>query len=110
MEDEEASWLTIRQVSTLWPGVASVDETARANGVRYRRDTALADGGTPSTVRYHSGDVRRVAPHVTAAPRAPAHRTGLAGCVVLLGLLTGIVTLALWFWYQCPGNTTGFWH
>ncbi|MDH6577909.1 hypothetical protein [Kitasatospora sp. MAP5-34] len=110
MTDEEANWLTVRQVSTLWPGVASVDGTARANGVRSRRDPPAPGGGTPGTVRYHSADVRRVAPLVTAAPRKPRCGTGVAGCVVLLGLVAGILAVAVWAWWQCPGSDTVYWH
>lgn len=110
MEGEDASWLTVRQVSTLWPGVASVHDTALANGVRCRTDSPVTPSGPPAVVRYHAGDVRRVAPLVTAAPRGSGRRTAVAGCLVLLGLLAGLVTLVLWAWCQRPGAEPGYWH
>lgn len=110
MDGEEIGWLTVPQVRTLWPGVGPVHETAVANGVRFRTDTADSAWGPHTVVRYHAEDVRRVAPGLTSAPGAPAGRTGLAGFLYVLLLLVQVAALAIWAWYQSRAGTHGFWH
>ncbi|AUG75124.1 hypothetical protein CFP65_0140 [Kitasatospora sp. MMS16-BH015] len=104
MECDEARWLTLRQVSTLWPGVSSVHETARALGVRYHQD----DPARP--IRYHAEDVRRLAPTLAATPPPPGHRRTLATLLALLLLLTTLLALALWAYRECRSPEPGFWH
>ncbi|WP_441247969.1 hypothetical protein [Kitasatospora sp. McL0602] len=90
-------------MSTLWPGVTSVDATARANGVRRRRH----DPARPT--QYHADDVRRLAPVVTAATEDPPGRPGLAAVLLVLAVLVGLAAaLALWCW--CQGPDGQYWH
>ncbi|MGE7438460.1 MULTISPECIES: hypothetical protein [Kitasatospora] len=110
MDGEEISWLTVPQVRTLWPGVGPVHETAVANGVRFRTDTADSVWGSHTVVRYHADDVRRVAPRLMAAPGEPSGRTGLAGFLALLLLLVLVTALAVWAWHQSRAGAQTYWH
>ncbi|MDH6129917.1 hypothetical protein [Kitasatospora sp. GP82] len=110
MDGEEVSWLTVRQVRTLWPEVGPVHETARIHGVRFRTDGADSAWGPHSTVRYHADDVRRVAPLLGAAPRRPSRRNGLAGFLALLLLLTLLIALITWAWQQSRSDVHNYWH
>ncbi|WP_327328006.1 hypothetical protein OG735_39835 [Streptomyces sp. NBC_01210] len=92
MEDEEDSWLTERQVSSLWPGVGtqSVYLNAQAHGVRVRSKSWMTTTGYASKMWYHAGDVRRVAAQVAARPplKAPS---SVPCCLVLIVLIVGLV-------------------
>lgn len=93
MTDElEGVWLTERQVSILWPGVAarSVYVNALAHGVRVRSESWMTTTGSAGKRWYHAEDVRRVATQVAAQPplKGPS---SIPCCLLLIVLAAGPV-------------------